>query len=618
MGSGNHAGPETSQSGARVMRRLYVAVALLASAVYLGCIISPPSLMDDVDAVQAQIARNMLASGDWVTARLDGVTYLEKAPLIYWLVAGSYKIFGVHDWAARIPVALSAIALCLLTAAFGAWAFGRRAGFYAGLCMSTCIGLFLFTRILLPDALLTLTIGLALWAFLRAIDEDERNPRFWSTVLAASLGAGLLVKSVVALVFPVCIALLYLATTRQLFSKRTWKRLHPLSGALIAILIAAPWHVLATLRNPPYFVLTFHSGPGQYHGFLWFFLMNEQVLRFLNLRYPRDYNTVPRLWFWLLHLVWLFPWSVYFPAVAKLSFKPDDRAGRTRLLALCWAGFVLVFFTFSTTQEYYSMPCYTALALLLGSAMAAGGDWIRRGTRVLCFVSACAAIAVFAILIHVRGLPTPGDISSALSHHPGAYTLSLGHMQDLTLESFAYLRLPLALAGIAFLVGALGAFRATAQRAFLTAALMMVLFFHAARLAMVVFDPYLSSRPLAEALLRSPDGKLIVDHHYYFFSSVFFYTNRTALLLNGRYNTMEYGSYAPGAPDVFIDDAQFKELWLQPQRYYVVADRSAVARFATLVGAARLNLVTTSGGKALLTNEPFESSARLRTQTRGD
>ena len=70
--------------------------------------ISPPSLMDDVDAVQAQIARNMLTSGDWVTARLDGVAYLEKAPLIYWLIAVCYKIFGVHDWAARIPVVLSA------------------------------------------------------------------------------------------------------------------------------------------------------------------------------------------------------------------------------------------------------------------------------------------------------------------------------------------------------------------------------------------------------------------------------------------------------------------------------------------------------------------------------
>src|SRR5499425_611091 len=141
--------------------RVYLTVLVVAAIIYLGCIISPPSLMDDVDAVQAQIGRNMLTSGDWVTARLDGIAYLEKAPLIYWLIAISYKIFGVHDWAARIPIALSVMALAWLTAAFGVWAFGRRAGFYAGLCMATCIGLFLFTRILIPDVMLTLTITLA-------------------------------------------------------------------------------------------------------------------------------------------------------------------------------------------------------------------------------------------------------------------------------------------------------------------------------------------------------------------------------------------------------------------------------------------------------------------------
>src|SRR5262249_17727778 len=147
-------------------------------------------------------------------------------------------------------------------------------------------------------------------------------------------------------------------------------------------------------------------------------------------------------WFWLLHFAWLFPWSVYFPAVRNLSFKPLDRGGRTRLLAVCWAGFLLGFFTFSTTQEYYSMPCFPALALLLASAMATNGRWVRRGTRALAVVAGAAAVAAMVILVLVRHAPTPGDISSALSKHPSAYTLSLGHIEDLTLDSFAYLRLP--------------------------------------------------------------------------------------------------------------------------------------------------------------------------------
>jgi 4-amino-4-deoxy-L-arabinose transferase-like glycosyltransferase len=582
-------------------------VILFAAAIFLGCIISPPSLMDDVDAVQAQIARNMLQSGDWVTARLDGVPYLEKAPLIYWVIALSYKILGVHGWAARMPMAFAAVALCWLTAAMGIWAFGKRAGFYAGLIVATCVGLFLFTRILIPDVMLTFTVALGMWALLRALDEDEPHPRFWAAVLALNLGLGLLLKSLIGIVFPIAAGLIYLLLTRQLFSAGAWRRIHPFSGVCIALLVATPWHALATLRNPPYFDFTLHSGPGQYHGFLWFFFINEQLLRFLNLRYPRDYDTVPRLYFWLFHLLWLFPWSVYFPAIAKLSFKPTDRAGRMRLLALCWAAFILIFFTFSTTQEYYSMPCYPALALLLGPAMATDGKWMRRGTTVLSLVAGCAALAAIVILALSRGLAAPGDISSALSQHPNAYKLSLGHIEDLTLASFAYLRLPLTLAAAAFVVGSIGTYRANTQRAVLAAALMMVLFFHAARLAMVAFDPYLSSRPLAEALKKSPKGTLIVDHHYYWFSSVFFYTNRAALLLNGRFMNLEYGSYAPGAPDVFIDDAQFKELWRKPERSYIVAKQSALPRLQAIVGSAQLNVVARSGGKVLLTNHPFSS-----------
>lgn len=592
-------------------RYLYLLVLAFAAAIYLGCILSPPSLMDDVDAVQAQIARTMLTSGDWVTATLDGIKYLEKSPLIYWTMAVSYKIFGLHDWAARIPVALSAIALCWITMAFAIWAFGKRAGVYSGLVLSTCVGLFLFTRILIPDVMLTTSIALAVWAFLRALDEDEAHPRRWAYLMAASLGVGLLLKSLIAVVFPMGAAILYLLLTRQLFSTRTWKRLYPFTGALILLAIAAPWHILATLRNPPYFDFTLQSLPGHYHGFLWFYFINEQLLRFLNLRYPRDYNTVPRLWFWLFHLVWLFPWSVYFPAIPKLSFRPTDRAGRARLLALCWIAFVLLFFTFSTTQEYYSMPAYPAFALLLGSAMAAGGSRIRRGTRVLSVLTVIAAIAALAILFLVRHVSTPGDISRALTDNPQVYTLSLGHMEDLTLASFAYLRLPLSLAAIAFLIGALGTARWHGKRAFLSAALMMLLFFHAARLALVVFDPYLSSRPLANALLQSPEGRLIVDHHYYDFSSVFFYTGRRALLLNGRINNLVYGSYAPHAPEVFIDDRQFEQLWQQPARSYLVTDRPGAVRLRAVLEGDPLYVAAMSGGKFLFTNQPLPNAEPL-------
>jgi 4-amino-4-deoxy-L-arabinose transferase-like glycosyltransferase len=586
-----------------------IALLLVAVIVFFGCIISPPGLMDDVDAVHGQMARNMVSSGDWVIPHLDGVPYIEKAPLPYWLIAICYLLFGVHDWVARIPTALGAVLLCFATARYGAWAFGRRAGFYAGLVLATCVGLFLFTRILIPDVMLTLTICLCFMAFQRILNEDgeELHPGRWAAVLGISLGIGVLLKGLLALVVPVGAVLVYLVLTRQLLSRETWRRLRPVSVIFIFLLVAAPWHVLATLRMPPYFNFSMHSGPGEYHGFFWFYFMNEHVLRFLNLRYPRDYNTVPRLAFWLLNLLWLFPWSAYLPATVQLSYKPVNRAGRTRLLALCWAGFLLLFFTLSTTQEYYSMPMYPALALLLGCAMdsenARGAkltNLMTAGTRIVSVISAAAALIIIAILFAVRNVPAIGDISRVLQQHPESYTLSLGHMGDLTLQSFAYLRGPLVLAGVAFLVGAAGAWL-KGRRAFLALAVMMVLFLHASRMALVVFDPYLSSRPLAEALLHAPAGQLIVDGAYYPFSSVIFYSNKTALLLNGRVNNLEYGSYAPGAPHVFIQDAEFVEDWGK-MRCYLVADHSGVARLRALVGPDRFHPVAESGGKFLFTN----------------
>jgi len=579
-------------------------VAAVACLVFLVNIASPPRLMDDVDAVQAQIARNMLASGDWVTARLDGVTYLEKSPLNYWMIAVSYRIFGVHDWAARIPLALAVVLLCWVTYRFGRWAFDETAGLYAGIALSTSVGLFLFTRILIPDAILTLAITGAIWAWLRLLEPDEENRRLWSFMLGCCLGAGLLLKGLIAAVFPVMAALVYMALTRSLFSWSAWRRLHLGLAIAVALAIAVPWYALATLRNPPYFAFSLHSGPGEYRGFFWFYFFNEHLLRFLGLRYPRDYDTVPRLWFWILNLLWIFPWSFYLLSAPALEYRPTSRAGRTRLMTVCWIGVVMLFFTFSTTQEYYSMPIYPALALLVGSVLTSGSRWLRAGSYAL--LAACTILfAVLSVLlVSVWHVPASGDISQALTQHPDLYTHSLGHIWDLTLNAFAYLKLPLALAALAFggCALALAFWRNNIRRTVLAVAASMIIFFQAARIALIRFDSYLGSYPLAEQLRQSPPGGLIEADAYYAFSSVFFYANRTALLLNGRTNNLEYGSYAPDAPNVFIDDRQFISLWTGESRWYLVAYGTEMPRLEQLVGLNNLHVVSESGGNYLLTN----------------
>ncbi|HXA83543.1 MAG TPA: glycosyltransferase family 39 protein [Candidatus Dormibacteraeota bacterium] len=567
-------------------------------------IASPPRLMDDVDAVQAQIARNMLVSGDWVTARLDGVAYLEKAPLVYWLMAASYKIFGVHDWAARLPLALAVVLLCFITYRFGRWAFDDQAGMFAGVILASSVGLFLFTRILIPDAMLTLTITGAIWAWLRLLEPDEERPRRWAAVMGLCFGAGLLLKGLIAVVFPALAGLAFMAVTRQLFRWTAWKRLDLWLVATVALLIAAPWHILAAVNSPPAFAFSLHSGPGEYRGFFWFYFFNEHLLRFLNMRYPRDYNTVPRVWFWLLNLVWLFPWSAYLPAALNESYGAQSRASRARLMAICWIGVVMVFFTFSTTQEYYSMPIYPALALLLGPAIASRGTRVLSGTWILQGISSVLCLALAFVLLLVWRLPATGDIAQALTQHPEMYTLSMGHMGDLTLNAFAYLKLPLAVATLAFaaIAAGLALWRRNIGRTVMVVAVGMIIFFQAARLALVRFDGYLGSYPLAQSLMKSPPGQLVEANSYYAFSSVFFYTGRTALLLNGRNNNLEYGSYAPGAPNVFIDDAKFSTLWQSPSRCYLLAYGSEKARLESVVGPANLHVVAENAGNYLFTN----------------
>ncbi|MEP6714560.1 MAG: glycosyltransferase family 39 protein [Terriglobia bacterium] len=596
-------GCATAGFGSRGLRRGELIVLVIAFVICFTSLLSPPRLMDDVDAVQAQIARNMLQSGDWVTARLDGVKYLEKSPLKYWMIAVSFRIFGVHDWAARIPIALATILLCWLVARMAGWALGPRAGLYAGLSLATSMGLWLFTRVLIPDVVLTLALAWTTWSFYRALEDDGPQSRWWALSSWAAIGCGILLKGLIAAVFPLGTAFFYLLATGLWRERRVWSKLQIPAGVGVMLLIAAPWHILATLRNPPYFDFTMHSEAGSYRGFFWFYFFNEHILRFLNLRYPRDYDTVPRALFWLLHFAWFFPWSAFLVRAVKLRYRDPDKASRMRLLALCSIGMVLGFFALSTTQEYYSMPAYPAFAILIGSAMDEASDkaW-RLMIRIAGTLAGMGAVAITGLLWASRNFTAPGDIAQALASNPAAYTLSLGHMGDLTLRSFAYLRLPLVVAGIAALVGFAGSWLLRGRKSVFAIAAMMVLFFQAARLALIAFDPYLGSYPLAQALNTAAPGRLIVDDAYYEMSSIFFYTNRSALLLNGRRTNLEYGSYAPDAPHVFIGDADFVERWRSPERWYVAAEDEKLLHLKELVGADALHLVAASGGKAIYAN----------------
>ena len=321
---------------------------------FFTALFSPP-LLDDADATHAQAARAMATTGDLVTLHVDGVRYLEKAPLPYWLVALSFKLFGFNTFATHLPQALAVALLALLGHRWANQAFGARTAFYTAVAILTSSGVFLFTRIFIPEVWLSLFLATSLFALLKSLhptlqpatnlgappsatvspsakvgihhipiaDPAEQpsvawyaGPHFYPYILWTSLALAVLTKGLVALVFFFGTATLYLALTGEY---RFVRRTKPLTGLLLFLVIAAPWHIFAGLRN---------TGGMNGHGFFWFYFINEHVLRFLGRRIPRDYNKLPGYLFWLLHLVWLFPWSLFLPRFAahhRLRFLRKSR-----------------------------------------------------------------------------------------------------------------------------------------------------------------------------------------------------------------------------------------------------------------------------------------------------
>ena len=195
-------------------------------------------------------------------------------------------------------------------------AWGRRAGFYAALGILTSIGPFLFTRFAIPEALLSFFLLFALYSFITGL-ESRRPIRFYG--MWASLALALLTKGLIAPLFFVAAAVPLLLLSGLW---RRWRDLKPLTGLLLFLAIAAPWHILAGLANPDQgHPVGNHPTPSNVHGFWYFYFLNEHVFRFLGTRFPHDYNRMPVLWYWLAHLVWLFPWSLFLPAVVVVAWR---------------------------------------------------------------------------------------------------------------------------------------------------------------------------------------------------------------------------------------------------------------------------------------------------------
>jgi 4-amino-4-deoxy-L-arabinose transferase-like glycosyltransferase len=587
--------------------------------VYVGGMFHP-GLLDDADSVHAEAAREMILRHDWVTLYINGIRYLEKAPLVYWGIASSFKIFGVHDWSARLPLLLGVLALIGCTYAFGSRIFGEEGGFYAGLIMATGPGIYLYTRFLIPDALVALWLAAGVYFFWMGYEKKiSAGWACWGLAVATALNV--LTKGLIGLVFTGAIIFLFLLLVGDLGYLR---RMRLIACSAIFLAIAAPWHVLAAIANPA-------QPEGPEKGFLWLYFVNEHFLRYVNERIPHDYDKVPLLIFLGLVIVWLIPWTAFLgPAIGQVPLRLRtlrgglDARGRACLLLAIWAAVVVGFFSFSSRQEYYTLPALPPLALLIGgwlereSNSPAESPARRTGRRfvtaVFCVGAVCFLIAE-TLFFSAKPLPPGTEISDVLTDRPGTYTLSLGHLSDLTARSLGIFRTPLWEIGAVLLIGTGLSWwfrrRGSPYRGNLAMAAMMIGVLFCVHQAFVIFSPEISSKPLALAIQREykPGEVIVLNGEYAWGSTLNYYTGVQVHLINTKRNDLWFGSLFPDAPAIFEDNASFAKMWNGSERVYLFTKEFNEEKALAGIDPTTVFLLAREGNKLVLTNRPVRGDA---------
>jgi len=545
-----------------------------------------PPLLDGDDALSAEIGREMLTAGHWITPWANGFRYAHHAPLLYWTIAWSFGLFGVSDWAARLPVVLATLALFAATFSLGRRIFhSPAAAFYATLALMTSYGVFLFGHLLLRDVFLCLWTTLAISCFWRSLQQKEHR---LSTAIGfgACCALGVLTQGVPGLLFPLVVAFLYLLITRQPGHLLRW---YPIPAIVVFLLIVLPWHIAAR--------------------------MDSGHIRLGALMPAMQGGRVPLYVFWPLLLLWIVPWCAFSLRALRIGASPEAESRRqARLLCLLWIFTVLAFFSFTARQEFNLLSALPPMALLAGGWLAEDESLPHHQGRIAAVILFCigmAAAAFTAYLLFAAPRPAPSvDIATLLRPNPGSHAVFFGNLFDLTLPAMGAFKVPLWIAFLALLVGVSGGLlfrlRDNARMANCFLAGMIVAILIAAHLALNTFSPVLSSEILAEAIkpeLR-PADEVIVNGPFEGASSLAFYLERQLLILSSGAAPPAPGTGVSANPSVFISPADLGTRWSGTARVWLW---SPVKTLPTLPGPAYV--IGRSGGKEIVSNQPNTGGA---------
>ncbi|MBB6146471.1 4-amino-4-deoxy-L-arabinose transferase-like glycosyltransferase [Silvibacterium bohemicum] len=576
----------------RTAKRFWLPLLGLWFLLYASFSLLKPPLLDGVDSVQAEAAREMATAGDWITPHLDGVRYLSVSPLLTWATALSFKLFGVTDWAARLPLAFAALALFIVTLALGARMFLTPvAGFYSALILITSSGIFLFSHLLYPQVVLTLWVTAALYFFWRS----TRAPSLGTALgFALCCALGTLTQGPAGVILPLATVVLFLFFTRNLSHLLRW---HPVIATAVFLAIALPWRLAVHSANPrrPYFSAL-----------------------------PRVWNT-PLLLFWAFLLLFLLPWSFFSIAaltrIPRLLFtRPVAAAGakldckqQAQILLVLWLVVTTLFFSFWNRHEFSALPALPALAILAAGWLAEDEASPSPLGRIFAWIFAVLGIATaFAAVVLALHAPFPGfavDIATLLHLHSG-HRLFFGYLRDLTLASMGAFRIPLLVAAAALAAGVVAnlvfRLRGHARLANCFLAGMMAFLLIAAHIALNTFSPVFSSAILAEAIKPEVGAgdAVVIQGRYEDASALGFYLEKRILILNTPAGDLAPGSSASDAPPVFVDLNDLAKLWNGPGRVFLWTTPDAAPQLP-----AQSYLIGRDGGHQIVSNEPNNGGA---------
>jgi 4-amino-4-deoxy-L-arabinose transferase-like glycosyltransferase len=568
-------------------------VGLVSATLFFIGLGSAPFL-DPPEGMHAEIAREMVLLGDWITPRFNGVRYFDKPPILYWLMASSFSLVGPSEWAARFWSASAAVGTALLTARLGSILGSSRVGLISGLVVGANLEFFLFGRVVKPDAVFVFFILLAYTGFLLAY----RGAGRWALLLCyASLGLTVLAKDFLGAVGPVLVIALFFLFTGERPPRARWL---PWAGVALFLLIAVPWYAAMEWKNA---------------GFLWYVVVDNHLLNFARQRvFPDEDIPLTAAEFLGVTAIGFFPWSLALPWAFVRAFRRPWTSLEARgwLLLGLWGGVVLAFFTISPFRlPHYALPAFPALALLVGKLW----DDVLSGSpgapsfRTLLVPPLVVLVGLTALcLVAWRGEVSLPSGTLSLADVPTRNLDARG--QATPFAPYSQLRPLLGTLALVFGAGSLG-LGVAVWRGLPSFGLGVLLATLLAFLPVTVKGLTLVSKsrsvmPLAEAISQTagPQDLLVHEGALENSGALFLYLPGPVKIVDGLQSNLAFGATFPEASGVFWDRERLRASWGGDRRVFLLSVVKPEKSVVSELPPANVHLVSRGGGRWLYTNRP--------------